>query len=333
MMMRLLVKFCNMQELYQDIPVVKELYLPSIPKNEISFRWLHIVSNGIGQPIYIPIMIAKGEKDGPTLGITAVVHGNELNGMSVIQRLFNGIELSKLSGTVVGVPVVNVPSVLVNERRFVDGSDLNRIMPGRADGNRGQIYAYRVLHRIIKNFNYLLDLHTASAGRVNSYYIRADLSSKVAYDLAYLQNPQIILNAPPADGTLRGAASEMGIDSITVEVGDPSRFQKGMIRSSLEGVYNTLSYLKMYDTPIEHDNEKPIVCDKSYWIYTDRGGILQLHVGLTDEIEKGEHIATIRDVFGRVMIEYKAPESGIVIGRSIDPIAQTGSRIIHLGIM
>lgn len=321
-----------MQSTFENIPVIKELHVASFEKNQISYRWLHIVSNGIGQPIYIPIIVAKGEKEGPTVGITAVVHGNELNGMSVIQRFFNGIELSKLSGTVVGVPVVNVPSLMINERHFIDGQDLNRIMPGKSNGNRSEIYANRVIKRIIKDFDFLLDLHTASFGRVNSYYIRADLSSKMAYDLAYMQNPSIILNAPPTDGTLRGAASSLGIDAITVEVGDPNRFQKGMIRSSLQGVYNTLSFLKMYNEEIEHDNEEPVVCDKSYWIYTDIGGILQVHVGLTDHVEEGQKIATIRNVFGQIIKEYHAPQSGIIIGKSVNPISQTGSRIIHLGV-
>ncbi len=316
-----------------DIAIIKELHLPSFPKGVVSYRWLHIVSNGIGQPILVPIMVAKGEKDGPTVGLTAVVHGNELNGMSVIQRFFNSVELEKLSGTVVGIPVVNVPSLLVGERRFTDGQDLNRIMPGKRNGNTSDVYAHRVVQRMIAKFDYLLDLHTASFGRVNSYYIRADLSSKIAYDLARIQNPQIILNAPPADGTLRGAAADLGIQSITIEVGDPDRFQKGMIRSGLTGVFNTLSFLKMYTNEIKHDDEEPVVCDKSYWIYTASGGVLQIHVGLVEEVKKGQLIATLRDVFGRTVEEYLAPENGIVIGKSVNPIAQTGSRIIHLGIM
>ncbi|CAL2095673.1 conserved protein of unknown function [Tenacibaculum sp. 190524A02b] len=322
-----------MAKKFKKIPVIKRIKIDSYEKNTLSYRWLHIVSNGIGQPIYVPIIVGRGVEDGPTLGITAVVHGNELNGMPVIQRLFNSIDLEKLSGTIIGVPVVNVPSILVNERRFIDGEDLNRIMPGNKEGNRSQVYASRVVNRIVKNFDFLLDLHTASFGRINSYYIRADLSSKVAKQLAMIQNPQIILNAPPKDGTLRGAAADLGIDSITVEVGDPDKFQKGMIRSGLTGVYNTLSFLNMYDTEMEEAETPAIICKKSYWIYSHVGGVLQVHSQLTQKLKKGELIATVRDVFGRVLKEYYAPEDGIVIGKSINPVGQTGSRIIHLGIL
>jgi predicted deacylase len=322
-----------MTKKFEEIEVIKRIKLDSYKKNTLSYRWLHIVSNGIGQPILVPVIIGKGIKDGPVLGVTAVVHGNELNGMPVIQRLFNSIDLTKLSGTIIGIPVVNVPSILVSERRFIDGADLNRIMPGNKEGNRSQVYANRVINRMIKNFDYLIDLHTASFGRINSYYVRADLSSKIAKQLALIQNPQIILNAPPKDGTLRGAAADLGIDAITVEVGDPDKFQKGMIRSGLTGVYNTLSFLNMYDTEIEEADDKAIICKKSYWIYSHVGGILQVHSQLTQKVFKGDLIATVRDVFGRVLKEYFAPEDGVVIGKSINPVGQTGSRIIHLGIL
>lgn len=322
-----------MAKKFKKIPIIKKIKLDSYEKNTLSYRWLHIVSNGVGQPILIPVIIGKGTKDGPVLGVTAVVHGNELNGMPVIQKLFKSIDLTKLSGTIIGIPVVNVPSILVSERRFTDGADLNRIMPGNENGNRSQVYANRVINRIVKNFDYLIDLHTASFGRINSYYVRADLSSKIAKQLALIQNPQIILNAPPKDGTLRGAAADLGIDAITVEVGDPDKFQKGMIRSGLTGVYNTLAFLDMYETEIEEADDKAVICKKSYWIYSHVGGILQVHSQLTQKIQKGDLIATVKDVFGRVLKEYFAPEDGIVIGKSINPVGQTGSRIIHLGIL
>ena len=314
-------------------PVIKTLNLDLIPKNEISYRWIHIASNGIGQPILVPIIIAKGNKEGKVLGLTAVVHGNELNGMSIIQKVFNSLELDKLSGTLVGVPVVNVPSILNNDRLFIDGTDINRIMPGKSDGNRSEVYSHRIVNRIVKHFDFLLDLHTASFGRVNSFYIRADLKSKTAYELANLQNPEIILNAPPKDGTLRGAAADLGIEAITIEVGDPDKFQKGMIKSGLQGVYNTMVHLGMYEKELNLENTLPVTCEKSLWLYTDMGGILQVIPNLAQRVRKGELIATLRDVFGRVINEYSSPNNGIVIGKSVNPVSQTGSRIIHLGII
>ena len=94
------------------------------------------------------------------------------------------------------------------------------------DGNVSQVYAYRFFNRIVKHFDYLLDLHTASFGRINSYYIRADMANEIVRKMAFLQNAQIIVHNHPSDKTLRGTADQLGIPSITVEVGNPNVFQK-----------------------------------------------------------------------------------------------------------
>ena len=156
-----------------------------------------------------------------------------------------------MKGTIVGVPVVNVPSFQRKKRRFIDGTDLNHIMPGKSNGTASQIYAHRVVTRIINQFDYLMDLHTASVGRINSYYIRADMSDPVVSKMARLQNAQIIVHNPPSDGTLRGTANEMNIPAITLEVGNPNTFQKGMIREGLTGIHNVLGDLGMIDCEID----------------------------------------------------------------------------------
>ena len=94
---------------------------------------------------------------------------------------------------------------------------------------------------ILRKFDYLVDLHTASFDRVNSYYIRADMEDDTARRMALLQNAQIIVHDAPSDGTLRGAADALGIHAITLEVGNPNTFQKGHIRTSLTGIFNLLT--------------------------------------------------------------------------------------------
>ena len=317
----------------KEIPVIKEFHLNDTPKQSIRHYWLRLISDGMANPINIPIMVARGKEDFPILGLTAAVHGNELNGISVIQRLFREIDVKELKGTIVGIPVVNIPSFNRKKRRFNDGVDLNHIMPGKKDGNVSQVYAYRFFHRIVTHFDYLLDLHTASFGRVNSYYIRADMKHPVTRKLAKLQNAQIIVHNPPSDGTLRGAADELDIPAITLEVGNPNTFQKKLIRSGIAGIHNTLSYLEMTNDEIETAKKEAVICKRSYWIYTDHGGLLTIHVELTDLISSGDLIATLRDIFGNLIKEYFAPEDGIVIGKSVSPVNQSGGRILHLGIL
>lgn len=319
----------------KEIPVefIETLDLDLVPAGTIKRFWLRIVNDGMGAPVQVPIMVAKGPEPGEVVGITAAVHGNELNGISVIQRLFRELEVSTLKGTIVGVPIINVPSFLRKQRRFIDGSDLNHIMPGKENGNTSQIYAWRVVQKIIRSFDYLVDLHTASNGRINSYYIRADMSDEIVRKMALLQNAQIIVHNPPNDGTLRGTANAMDIPAITLEVGNPNLFQKGMIRDGLTGIHNLLGYLGITDSEVEEQSEETVLCKKSYWIYTDIGGLLTVHPQVTEFVQKGEIIATLRNIFGDVIKEFPAPENGIVIGKSVNPVNQAGGRVLHLGVM
>jgi predicted deacylase len=313
--------------------IIQTLDLSQVKKQSIEFFWLNMVADGLGKPIQVPIMVARGSQDFPVVGITAAIHGNELNGISVIQRLFKEIDVTSLKGTIVGVPVLNVPSFIRRKRRFNDGTDLNHIMPGKTNGNVSEVYAFRIMDRIVKHFDYLIDLHTASAGRINSYYIRADMSKEVTAKLATLQSAQIIVNNPPSDGTLRGAADELDIPAITLEVGNPNTFQKGMIRSGLTGIYNILCYLKLTEGEIETPEVPTVLCKNSYWLYTDRGGLLTVYPQVAQMIKKDDLIAIVQNVFGEIIKKHYAPEDGVVIGKSVSPVNQTGGRILHLGIV
>ena len=316
-----------------EFEIIKELDINKAPKGAIAKYWLEIVKDGMGVPVHLPIIVARGKVEGKTAGLTAAVHGNELNGIPVIQRLFKEIDIKQLRGTIVGVPIINAPSFLRKKRRFLDGTDLNHIMPGKPNGTVSQVYAWRIVNKIVKHFDYLLDLHTASNGRINSYYIRADMNDEVVRKMALLQNAQIIVHNPPNDGTLRGTADEMGIPAITLEVGNPNLFQKGMIRDGLTGIHNLLGYFKITDSEVEEQSSETVICRKSYWVYTDTGGLLTVHPNVTQIVKKGEKIATLRDVFGDIIKEFHSPEDGIVIGKSVSPVNQAGGRILHLGII
>jgi predicted deacylase len=158
------------------------------------------------------------------------------------------------------------------------------------------------------------------------------MDEPMANKLAIIQNADIIVHNPPSDGTLRGAADALGIPAITLELGNPNTFQKSLIHSGVVGIHNALCHLNMIDAEIQPLENNTVMCKKSYWLYADQGGLLTVYAKLTERIGKGQHIASLRDVFGRRIKEYYAPENGIVIGRSISPVNHSGGRILHLGI-
>ena len=123
------------------------------------------------------------------------------------------------------------------------------------------------------------------------------------------------------------------MQAITLEVGDPNRFQKGHIRSGLVGIFNTLIYLGMIEGDIELPEKEPYICYESFWQFTDEGGFLEVLTQVAEIVKKGQVVATLRNIFGDILKEYTASRDGVVIGKNSHPVAQTGSRIIHLGLM
>lgn len=311
---------------------ISSLDLEDMPSGRELRFMVELVHDPLGRALRVPVTVLKGLKDGPVVGVVAALHGNELNGIRVIHELFDRVDVKKLRGTLVAVNVANVPGYLMHQREFMEGTDLNHIMPGKEGGNEAQVYAYRLFHRIITRFDYLLDLHTASFGRVNSLYIRADMTHAVTARMAYLQRPQIILHNPPSDQTLRGSAMEHEIPAITIEIGNPHLLQPTFIQRSLIGVRATLMELGMVAKKSKLvAGPEPIICRGSSWLYTTEGGILEVFPDVVELVKEDQLIAQVRNIFGDVIQRYYAPHDGIVIGKSTDPAAQTGARILHIG--
>lgn len=315
-----------------QIKTSEDLYLKKLKKGHLHYFYIHMQKNAMGVPWRVPVIVAHGKKEGPVLGITAALHGNELNGMPTIFKIIKGLNIDQLSGTVIAVPVCNVPGFLLGQRGFIDDVDLNRIMPGKVAGSASQMYAYQLTQKLVKKFDYLLDLHTASFGRINSLYVRADLDNEECARMAMLQNPQIIVNKYDEPGTMRAWANSIGIPGITVEIGNPHRFQHDLIDESYIGILNLMKDKKMIPGRIKRIRKETSVCEKSFWIYTQLGGVIDVIPELTDLVKKGQVIARIYDVFGNLEQEIKSPSHGIVIGKNVNPVCEAGARVLHLGI-
>jgi hypothetical protein len=104
-----------------------------------------------------------------------------------------------------------------------------------------------------------------------------------------------------------------------------------VVEDTLIGIRNVAHDLGMLEGPLLCPMKQTVLCDDSYWLYTDEGGILRVFPKVAQRIAKGELLAEVTSIFGDVTRRYPAPEDGIVIGKSVNPLNQTGSRIVHLG--
>ena len=334
-----------------DTPVIDELALEALPSGRLFKARLNMVTDQLGDFIQIPVLVLKGRKPGRVIGLTAAIHGDELNGTLLIHRLIKRLDPDTLSGTVIAIPVLNIPGFKSQCREYWDGSDLNRLMPGKAVGMAGEVYAYRLMQKVISKLDYLLDFHTASMGRVNSLHVRGDFNHPAAKAMALTFNPSIVINSPkPAVNTktsgttLRSAALDLGIPAITIEIGNPSTFQNTLIEQSIQGLLNIFrSFGFVENTVASPDTTQnkllgsPVICHGSYWLRSEAGGLLEVYPGLTDVLQSGDKIATLRNALGDVIQEYvftptnEQGKRGIVVGKAVNPVCLPGSRIVHIG--
>lgn len=282
----------------------------------------------------IPVHVYHGENAGPKLFVTSAIHGDELNGIEIIRRLHNSINLKKLSGTIITMPVVNIYGIIMQSRYMADRRDLNRSFPGAKKGTLAARLAHGVIKQVVSHCDYGIDLHTGAFGRMNMPQLRVDFSAPGSKKFALSFNTPVVLESKQRDGSLRQAASELGIPVLVYEGGEALRYSEFCIRAAVNGIHNVLHDLKM----IPHDNKektkkiKSVITNTSRWVRAPMSGLVQpVKEVLTRRVKKGEILAHIHDPF-LIQASQKviAPFEGIVIGQALKIIATEGDGLFHI---
>jgi len=284
-----------------------------------------------GTYITLPIEVLHGPVEGPTAWVSAAVHGDELNGVEIARLLLERLKPSKLIGTLIVVPMVNGFGVINQSRYLPDRRDLNRSFPGSKSGSLASRLAKLMMTEVVQRCQYGIDLHTGSNLRTNLPQIRGDMDDEETYECALAFGPPAIVHSDLRDGSLRAAANAKGIKVLLYEAGEPNRFNQDSIKTGVNGVMRVLSFLKMLKSPVKLPKRTPTMIRESTWVRAKRSGIVRLLVELGDQVEAGQQIGIIADVFGTEPKYLKAPYDGLIIGLSNNPIAHQGDGLVHVG--
>lgn len=282
------------------------------------------------EPLVIPVTVIRGLRPGPTLFLTAAVHGDELNGVAIIRGLLIDQDFTDLAGTLIAVPVVNVPGFLSQSRTLPDNRDLNRSFPGSAEGSFTARMAHRVFQDVIRRSDYGIDLHTAGGDRTNYPQIRADLSDPGAAGLATAFGTPVVIHARGPVGALRRVAAAAGVPTLVYEAGSARVFERRFIDEGLAGVLNVMRHLEMLDGGPPAEPALRLEVRKSTWLRAGAGGILDLKVSLGEAVKRGQVISVNTNPFGRERNQLVSPAGGIVIGLTRSPLVHPGDAICHL---
>jgi uncharacterized protein len=284
-----------------------------------------------GVPVSTPVLVVNGQFAGPTLCLTAALHGDELNGIEMVRRVMHDLIPDKLSGAVIGVPIVNLQGFRRGSRYLPDRRDLNRYFPGNRNGSAASRIAHSFFTEIVLHCDALIDLHTGSFERTNLPQLRADLRNPDVVTITQGFGATVILHSTPANGTLRHAATAAGVPTVTLEAGGPSELELKEVQHGVKGIETLLHTLGMVKRGRLWGDPEPVYY-RSTWVRANRGGILLADVSLGSSVRRGDLLGSITDPMNNATTNLYSPYSGRIIGMARNQVVMPGFAAFHVGI-
>ena len=274
--------------------------------------------------VSIPLIIANGTEPGPTLLLTAAMHGPELPGVEVIRRVMREtIDPKKLKGAIIAAPILNpfgFRHASMNTPQ--DGYNLNRVFPG----DPGTLLTHRLAHliftQLVKKADYYIDYHANPAPAMAFTIIKECDDQKVwqqcremadAFGITTVE--MILTNERHRSGTMGDRAADEGIPNLTLELLYWRHTDEVSVQTGVRGTCNVMKYLGMIEG--ETEKQEGTIIDEGRMtrteITSDKGGLIQYLKEVGDTIAKGETIALIRDPWGDIVDEIKSPQNGWIL--------------------
>ena len=302
------------------------------------------VPAGADAALSIPVAVVNGAKPGPVLAVVSGAHGTEYASIIAVERLIQLLDPQALRGTVILVPLVNVPSFeqKIAHVNPIDGKSMNRFYPGKADGTQTERASLAMTKEVVEKSDHLIDLHGGDIDeslRPYSYWTKTGNEKQDAISremvLAFGLDTIIISSDRPKDPAasryLENTASTRGKPSITAEAGHAGTVEAGDVKALVDGCVNVMRYLKMMDGP-------PAMVDSPVWIEriaaisSDVNGIFYPLVTRGTYVQKGMKVGYVTDYLGKTLLEARAPESGVVLFVRAVPSMTKGETIANIGV-
>lgn len=297
--------------------------------SKLKLVW-HSSAMGTGD-LGAPVTVINGSNPGPVLCLTGGVHGDELNGVEVVNRMLRKLEPDSLSGTVIGVPVVNVGGFQRSSRYLADRRDLNRYFPGSTGGSAASRLAHSFFHSVIRACDYLVDFHTGSFERANLPQVRGNLRLREVLEFTRFFGATTVLHSEGSRGMLRSAATEAGIPAVTFEIGGPIRLEQKEIEFGVRAIETLMNKLNMTSRLRVWTETQPVLY-RSTWVRTNQGGFLLAKVGLGDKVQAGQALGLVRDPLSGSESTIMAHQPGRIIGLALNQQVMPGYAVFHLGV-
>lgn len=284
-----------------------------------------------GTWLALPVVVTHGVKPGPALWLSAAVHGDELNGVMIVDEIVQRLDPLALSGTVLAVPVVNGFGLIHGSRYLPDRRDLNRCFPGSKRGSLGSRLAHLLSRLVIARCDLGIDFHSGSNGRDNLPQIRCDLDHDRTRRLALAFGAPLALHAGLRDGSLRSHAMTLGTPALLYEGGEANRLDDAAINAGVDGTLRVMAHMGMLDGSLAAaPRQRTRMLRSSCWVRASRSGFCRMRVRLGEAVKLGQVVAEIVDPALGTRAQVKSTRTGLAIGKAVDSLVMAGDALLHI---
>ncbi len=311
---------------------VLEILGESIPLGKSATVNFEVAKLHTQNSIQVPIIIERSKKPGPTVLMTAGIHGDEVNGVEIVRQIIaKGINKPR-KGTIICLPVINVFGFIHMDREFPDGRDLNRVFPGIQGGSLASRVAFKLVTEVLPHADLVLDFHTGGSGRFNSAQIRIVQNDNALKELAELFGAPFIYYSQNLKKSFRNTCHKLKIPILLFEGGKSFHIDNTITNTGVNGTKRILSHLGMLSSKFKVSQPKKpcIYVSESKWIRAKFSGMFKSTVLINSEVKKGDILGNITDPYGSFNHFVKAPNDGYIFNVNESPIIYQGDAIFHI---
>jgi len=283
-----------------------------------------------GTVISLQAQVFRSLKKGPTILISAGVHGDEINGIEIVRRAVSSGLFDNLNcGTIIAIPLVNIYGFINFSRELPDGKDLNRSFPGSKNGSLASRVAHVISNKILPIVDLGIDFHTGGSSIYNFPQIRVNKNDNESVKLSKIFNPPLTIQTGLVEKSLREEAYNSNIPMVIFEGGESLRLDDFSIKEGIDGIKRVLHHHKMINEKVEPQNTQTITEHK--WLRATTAGVFIPKKISGDFFKKGDVLGILTNPYNQFEKEIIAKQDGFIFGHDNKPVVNQGKALFHIG--
>ena len=284
--------------------------------------------------ITIMTHVFRSENPGPTLLILGGVHGDEINGVEIVNQLILEDHFKHLNkGSVIAIPLLNVFGFNHLSRDVPDGKDVNRSFPGSSKGSLAARVANTLTNKILPFVDYAIDCHTGGSARYNHPQVRVTKNIPEVLELAKVFAAPYTIESTTIPKSFRRIAKDLEIPTIVYEGGESIRLCGFSIHKGKEGIKRVMEHLELKQKDDENEITGTTIIHKSRWVRAAQAGIFIWSKSSGHFVTKGEPIGIIKNPYGTKYITVFSKFDGHIIGHNNASVVNQGDALFHIGLV